>query len=59
MAGLEQLIFHTVDGSGRKSLDEATQLLRESLATGAPTETGALIGRTAALGLEWGASDGS
>jgi hypothetical protein len=59
MARLERLVFHTGDGSGSKSLEEAGLLLKDRLAIGSPMDTGAVIKRIAAWGLEWGAGDGT
>ena len=59
MAGVDALVMHIGDPSGRVFVDQAEASLRDVLAE--PTQVGAaaLIGRTESLGLEWGQSDGN
>jgi hypothetical protein len=57
MAGVERLVFHT--GSEAEALREALGLIDERLASGPEGDLAAALDRIAALGFEWGVSDGN
>jgi hypothetical protein len=59
MAGLDHLVLHTGSAGGRTPLDDALRLSRDDLATGGMIETTKLVERIAAIGFEWGVSDGN
>jgi len=59
MGGLHRLVLHIGRPAGRASVEQATAILRETLAAGGSTDTAELIGRIDAMGLEWGRSDGN
>ncbi len=59
IAGLERLVFHTFDAPGTKAPDAARVLIEGTLASGSVIDTGELIRRVAAMGFEWGVSDGN
>jgi len=59
MAGLERLVFHTFDTPGTKALDAARVLIERILASASVIVTRELIRRVAAMGFEWGVSDGN
>jgi ADP-ribosylglycohydrolase len=59
MAGIDMLVMHVGDPSGRAPVEEAGALLRDVLAEPEPVGTARLVGRIEALGLEWGHSDGN
>ena len=56
MAGVDRLVFHVGDPSGRTSVERALALAPD-LATA--TSAAELIARIEALGLAWGVSDGN
>jgi hypothetical protein len=56
IAGVDRLVLHIGDPSGRRHADQALALLPD-VATA--TTTAELIARLEALGLEWGVSDGN
>ncbi len=58
MAGVKQLVFHTFDSAGRGALDDALRRIRGDLPALA-TETSALVQQVAAMGFNWGASNGT
>jgi len=57
-AGVDRLVFHAPGDSGAAALDSALRTIRENLA-GAPESHADLVRRIAAMGLEWGESDGN
>ncbi len=59
MAGIDRLVLHVGDSSGRAPVDQAGALLRDVLAVPDPMDTAALVGRIESIGLEWGHSDGT
>jgi Poly (ADP-ribose) glycohydrolase (PARG) len=59
MAGVDELVMHIGDASGRAPVEEAGALLRDALAEPGPMDTAALVGRIESIGLEWGHSDGN
>jgi hypothetical protein len=58
MAGVERLVFHTFDAAGNTAFDAALHRLNEAL-NGSSIETGTVVDRIAAMGFEWGLSDGN
>jgi hypothetical protein len=56
LAGLDRLIYYVGEPSARASVDRALSLARDLIPF---TDTSALIDHIAALGLEWGSSDGN
>jgi len=60
LAGLDRLVYHTVDVEGTDRYDEAVAILEDDLgAFAGPLETGSLIDEIEAMGFEWGVSDGN
>jgi hypothetical protein len=59
MARLERVVFHTGDASGIAAINDAKRLLEAELVTDSPMAAHELIGRTHAIGFEWGVSDGN
>jgi hypothetical protein len=59
IAGLERLVLHTMDEAGSAAVEAAQRLVRKQIAVGGVIETPELIRRLAALGFEWGESDGN
>jgi hypothetical protein len=59
MAGLDRLVLHVGDPSGRASVEQAVAVLRDDLAAAGATDTTELISRIESLGLAWGHSDGN
>jgi hypothetical protein len=59
MAGVDQLAFHTGPPGGDGPLNDAGDLLGGELAATSPVETDGLIDRIAAMGFQWGVSDGN
>jgi hypothetical protein len=59
MAGLDRLVLHIGDPSGRVSVEQATAVLRDDLESAGATDTTELIRRIESLGLAWGHSDGN
>jgi hypothetical protein len=59
MAGIERLVFHTFNAAGTQALASAQDLIRNQCAAGYSASTQVLIERIAALGLQWGVSDGN
>ncbi len=59
MAGLDGLVLHVGDPSGRVSVEQATTILRDALPAAGATDVARLISRIESLGLEWGRSDGN
>ncbi len=60
MAGLDRLVFHTVDADGTKTYEEGLSVLADDLDVGAgPMKTDALIHKVEAMGLKWGVGDGN
>ena len=59
MAGIDRLVLHIGDSSGRAPVDQAGTLLRDVLAEPDTMSTNELIGRIESLGLQWGQSDGN
>jgi hypothetical protein len=59
MAGLYRLVLHIGEPSGRESVVQATAILRDTRASTGPKDTGELLSRIEAMGLEWGHSDGN
>lgn len=58
MAGVQRLVFHTVTSAGRAPLDDAMRRIRSDLpALG--IETRKLVKQVAAMGFEWGESNGT
>ncbi len=57
-AGVDRLVFHASGEAGAAALDAALRTIRESLA-GAPMSGAELVRRIAAMGFEWGESDGN
>jgi hypothetical protein len=57
-AGVDQLVFHAPGDSGAAALDAALRATGESLA-GEPIRDADLVSRIAAMGFEWGESDGN
>lgn len=58
MAGVSQLIYHTVDAPKRAPCDEALARISSELPAAA-TLTHSLVARVAAMGFRWGTSDGN
>ena len=59
MAGLERVVFHTGSGSGAEDLEAARSQCAQVLLGEPRVETNRVIERIAALGFEWGISDGN
>jgi Poly (ADP-ribose) glycohydrolase (PARG), Macro domain fold len=59
LAGVEQLVLHALDEAGAGEIETANRLVGKQIAGGGVIETGELIRRVAALGFEWGVSDGN
>ena len=59
LAGLDRLVFHTGDAAERTPLATALGIAHGELDDGGVIPTAELIGRIAAMGFEWGASDGN
>jgi hypothetical protein len=59
MAGVDRLVLHIGDSSGRAPADQARALLRDVLAEPDLMGTNELVGRIESLGLQWGQSDGN
>ena len=59
MAGIEQIVFHTGDPSGAKSISGMRRLFDSDLTGGPDVGVRELIQRIHALGFEWGMSDGN
>lgn len=57
-AGVDQLVFHASGQAGAAALDAALRTIRERLA-GGPMSGSELVRRIAAMGFEWGESDGN
>ncbi|MBK9964863.1 MAG: hypothetical protein IPP07_08140 [Holophagales bacterium] len=57
-AGVDRLVFHASGKQGAAALDDALRCLREDLG-GAPIRSADLVRRIAAIGFEWGESDGN
>ncbi len=57
-AGVDRLVFHAPGKSGAAALDSALRTIRENFA-GAPMSDADLVRRIAAMGFEWGESDGN
>ncbi len=57
LAGIERLVFHTVDQQGRAAFDSAASMLGGALRD--TVDVAELPGRVAALGLCWGTSNGT
>lgn len=57
-AGVDRLVFHAPGESGAAALDSALRMIRQELADQA-IDSRDLIRRIAAMGLEWGESDGN
>lgn len=58
MAGVERLVFHTFDAAGSAAFDSAVSCIEKALAESS-IEARDLADRIAAMGFEWGVSDGS
>ena len=59
MAGLERVVFHTGDPSGKIAIDDAKRLFETKLLIRSPIATSELIELVDAIGFEWGVSDGN
>ena len=59
MAGVDTLMMHVGDPSGRAPVEQAGALLRDVLAEPAPVGVAEIVDRVESLGLEWGHSDGN
>jgi hypothetical protein len=59
MAGLDRLVLHVGDPSGRTSVERATAIFRDGLTDGGLTDTAELIRLIETLGMEWSHSDGN
>ncbi|MFO8015382.1 MAG: hypothetical protein R6X20_19030 [Phycisphaerae bacterium] len=60
LAGLDHLVFHTVDAAGMETYHKAVSILEEDLnALKGPVRSATSIDRTAAMGFRWGVSDGN
>ncbi len=59
MAGIDRLVMHIGDSSGRKPVEQATAILRDSLAVSDSTETDRAIKLIDEMNMEWGHSDGN
>lgn len=57
LAGLDALVYHTVDPGGLEPVREAERILSGWPLAGLPASE--LLGRVAGLGLAWGRSDGN
>jgi hypothetical protein len=57
LAHLDGLVYHSLDGDGIGTCEEAIRIVTRRL-TGSDS-VGELIERVAALGLDWGTSDGN
>lgn len=58
MAGVERLVFHTFDAAGSAAFDTALGRIDEGLAESS-IDTRRLLDGIAAMGFEWGVSDGN
>lgn len=58
MAGVDRLVFHTVDQVGRQTFESAVSRMARDVA-GTSIEPRDLVERLVQLGLEWGVSDGN
>jgi hypothetical protein len=58
MAGVDCFVFHTVDAQRAEPFAEAGALVRETLAPLGEITAGELLDRIAAMGFQWGMSDG-
>lgn len=59
MAGVDQLVMHTYDTSGKNSLIEAIAVIRSELEQYSSIPTSELVNLISTLGFEWGVSDGN
>lgn len=59
MAGLDRLIFHAFDSVGTRAVNTARAVIERDLASRSAVDTRVLIDRIAAMGFEWGVSDGN
>ena len=57
LAGIDELVYHTVDASGAGSLREGTQIATQLGSAGTAVST--VIEAVVALGFRWGVSDGN
>lgn len=58
LAGVDRLVFHSVGETGRADFNFAVRLIEKDLG-GASTGSRDLVRRIAAIGFEWGTSDGN
>ena len=58
MAGIDRLVFHTGDASGTTAFQAAQQVIARDL-NGPRGDIAPMIDRIAAMGFEWGMSDGN
>jgi hypothetical protein len=59
LAGIDRLVYHTVDASGAEPYQEAQRRLRALLPGGAAPRVVDLVGAVHAMGFVWGESDGN
>ncbi len=59
MAGVDRLVFHTVNAEGSGPLDEALSIVRETLSVDGEIGPDVLLDRIVGLGIKWGMSDGN
>jgi hypothetical protein len=60
LAGVERLVFHTVDASGSAAYEEGRRLVQERLLPpGSPPRADEVVGAIAGMGFVWGVSDGN
>lgn len=59
MAGVTRVVFHTAGPGGASALEEAVRVLTEELEPLGEVPTAELLDRIAALGFEWGMSNGT
>lgn len=59
LAGIEQLVYHTVDKAGTEPCYAAERLLGELVAREISPQVKAILSRIHAQGFEWGISDGN
>jgi hypothetical protein len=59
MAGVERMVVHTFDAHGTDALERARRVLMQKVTRSASASTAALIEHIAAMGFQWGYSDGN
>ena len=59
LAGLDGLVYHTVDGAGSDTFAEGEQRLRAIAPTGTEQAVDDVLSAVRAMGFVWGVSDGN